>query len=544
MPQLLGPDGQPIRRQLLKREIAAPTVTGVRPIIGDHPSAGLTPRRLANLLRSAEEGDAIAYLELAEDMEEKDLHYSSVMGTRKRAVAQLEVTVRAASDAADDEADAELIRQFLARDEIEDEVFDMLDAIGKGYSVTEIIWEETEGQWMPERLEWRLPQWFELDRDDGRTIWLRGDDGPEALPPWKFIVHCARAKSGLPIRGGLARIAAWAYLFKNYTLKDWVQFAEVYGQPIRVGKYHPGATEDERATLLRAVASIGTDAAAIIPESMLIEFVKADQTGSMDLYERLCDWLDRQMSKAVLGQTLTTEVKSGSLAAARVHEEVRADIERADARQLAATLNRWLVRPIIDLNRGPRRWYPSLSIGRAEEHDINAMSEAIARLVPMGLRVRQAQVREMLGLDDPDAEDELLGGGSEPSPTEPDETADKSDDEEGDDQRETASACPIHGGRPALAAADAQADPDSIEDLVAEMLDVEGWEEDVDPIVDPVRRLLDDSDTLEEVRDRLAELLAGMSTDQLADRLARAAFASRLAGEVEAPIADDRPERG
>ena len=210
MPHLLGPDGRPIPRRILKREIAGPTVSGVRPIIGDHPSSGLTPRRLANLLRAAEEGDAIAYLELAEDMEEKDLHYSSVIGTRKRAVVQLEITVEAASDAADDEANAELVRQFLARDEIEDEFVDMLDAIGKGYSVTEILWQESAGEWMPERLEWRLPQWFELDRDDGRTLWLRGENGLEPLPAYKFIPHCARAKSGLPIRGGLARLAAWA----------------------------------------------------------------------------------------------------------------------------------------------------------------------------------------------------------------------------------------------------------------------------------------------------------------------------------------------
>ena len=302
-----------------------------------------------------------------------------------------------------------------------------------------------------------------------------------------------------------------------------------------MGKYHPGATEDERETLLRAVANIGTDAAAIIPESMLIEFVKADQTGSMDLYERLCDWLDRQMSKAVLGQTLTTEVKSGSLAAARVHEEVRADIERADAKQLAATLNRYLVRPIIELNRGAQKWYPKISIGRAEECDTVALSNALAQLVPLGLRVRQAEVRGMLGLEEPDGEDELLG--ASPEPKKPDEV---DEEEEAEDDKETASACPVHGLRPALANA---IGPDSIDDLVAEMLDAEGWEEDMEPLVGPLRDLTSEAASLEEVRDQLAGALASMGTDALADRLARAAFAARLAGEVEAPITDDQPHR-
>ena len=74
----------------------------------------------------------------------------------------------------------------------------------------------------------------------------------EPLVPYKFIVHVAKAKAGLPIRGGLARAAGWAYLFKNYVLKDWVTFAEVYGQPLRVGKYGPGATEQDKETLLQS----------------------------------------------------------------------------------------------------------------------------------------------------------------------------------------------------------------------------------------------------------------------------------------------------
>jgi hypothetical protein len=64
------------------RESEPPTVTGVRQIAADHPSAGLTPARLATILREAEDGDPTRYLELAEDMEEKDLHYLGVLGVR------------------------------------------------------------------------------------------------------------------------------------------------------------------------------------------------------------------------------------------------------------------------------------------------------------------------------------------------------------------------------------------------------------------------------------------------------------------------------
>ncbi len=64
----------------------------------------MSPQRLAAILRAADMGDAIRYFELAETIEERDLHYLGVLGTRRRAVAQLDISVEAASDSAADEA--------------------------------------------------------------------------------------------------------------------------------------------------------------------------------------------------------------------------------------------------------------------------------------------------------------------------------------------------------------------------------------------------------------------------------------------------------
>lgn len=73
---------------------------------------------------------------------------------------------------------------------------------------------------------------------------------------------------------------------------------------------------------------------------MKIEFEEiANAAGGAELFERLAEWLDKQISKAVLGQTMTTDDGS-SQSQANVHNEVRMDILRADAKQLAATLNR------------------------------------------------------------------------------------------------------------------------------------------------------------------------------------------------------------
>src|SRR5208283_2119792 len=90
--------GREVDTGRLREEQAAPTMAGVRNIYSVmHPSAGLTPERLSGILRQAEFGDPFLYLELAEEMEEKDLHYLAVLGTRKESAAQLDLVVRAAS---------------------------------------------------------------------------------------------------------------------------------------------------------------------------------------------------------------------------------------------------------------------------------------------------------------------------------------------------------------------------------------------------------------------------------------------------------------
>jgi len=444
--------GREVETSRLRERQAAPTMAGVRNIYSImHPSAGLTPEKLVGILREAEFGDPYMYLELAEEMEEKDLHYLAVLNTRKQALAGCGVIVTPASSEAGDQRAAALVNDVLngGAFNLQSALFDILDAIGKGFSATEIIWDTAGREWIPQRLVWRDPRWFMFDwisgeellvrtlRDEGPSIsttqspgaqrtphfggpqWYAGtDDGAQIgyqpltapLVPFKFVVHVAKAKSGLPIRGGLARAAGWAYLFKNYLFKDWARFAEVFGQPLRLGKYGPGATENDKQALLRAVANIGTDAAAIIPESMVIEFVETRQSAGAEVYERFCEYLDRQLSKAVLGQTLTTETprEGGSRAAAQVHNAVRRDIVEADARRLSATLTRDLARPIVELNLGPQRRYPQVALALGDDTDVKMFADIIAELADRGLRVGQRQVLERLGLTPADVNEPVL----------------------------------------------------------------------------------------------------------------------------------------
>lgn len=402
--------GRPIQRNTLQEEIARPTLAGIRHAwTYNSVASGLTPQRLAGMLMDAANNAPDLYLQLAEEMEERDPHYAAVLGTRKRAVSGLEAGVEAYADDQRSQDIAEAVRDLVRKPAFDDLVDDLLDALGKGFSVAEILWRTKGRQWLPDYAH-RDPRFFRFDRETGRELRLvsTGNVDGDELPPYKFITHFPRLKSGLPVRGGIARLVAFSYMCKAWAVKDWLAFADVFGMPLRIGKYGSNATEEERATLKTAVANIASDAAAIIPESMAIEFQTVAATaGGPDMFLKLAEWLDKQISKAVLGQTMTTD-DGASLSQAKVHNDVRLDIVEGDAKQLAATLNRALVKPFIDLNFGPQEDYPRIYFVTPNPEDLAQLSDNLAKLVPLGLRVGQGVIRDKLGLPDPDEGDELL----------------------------------------------------------------------------------------------------------------------------------------
>ncbi len=176
--------GREVDTGMLREEQAAPTMAGVRNIYSVmHPSIGLTPERLSGILQQAEFGDPFLYLELAEEMEEKDLHYLAVLGTRKNAVAQLDLVVRAASSGSEDQRAAAMVRAMIADGphQLDSVLFDVLDALGKGFSATEIIWDTSGREWFPAQLKWRDPRWFAFDWISGEQILVRTLNGQAIL---------------------------------------------------------------------------------------------------------------------------------------------------------------------------------------------------------------------------------------------------------------------------------------------------------------------------------------------------------------------------
>lgn len=409
---ILGPDGEPITLPDLAEPQTAQLASLQHEWAG-HPTRGLTPSQLAGIMDAAEMGDIIAQCDLFEDMEEKDGHIACEMGKRRRAITQLDwAIVPPPNPSAVEKRNAAQVEEWL-RDLscLDDAQFDLTDAIGKAFACLEIEWHRVGAVWLPRTITHRPQSWFRLHLGYTEQIRLREIGSSDGVPlqPFGWIVHVHKAKSGYLPRAALFRVLAWPYLFKNYSIGDLAEFLEIYGLPIRVGKYPPGSGDKEKATLLRALVGLGHKAAGIIPQGMEIDFEEAT-TGDPKAYQLMLDWCERTQSKAILGGTLTSQAdgKTSTNALGKVHDDVRKDLRDSDVKQLNASLRRDLVYAIAAVNglapdgpaRAPR-WHYAIQ----DNMDIAAFASALPPLLGIGVKIERGWAQEKLGIPEPEADD-------------------------------------------------------------------------------------------------------------------------------------------
>lgn len=551
--QILGPDGLPIEVPLLKGEIASPERYGARAIVHYSEASGLTPQRLAEIMKSAAMGHAKPYLTLAYDMEERYLHYASQLQTRRLALESGSVSVSAPKGVKPEAVD--LVESLIADPMFSDTVLALQDATGKGYSVVEPVWEYQDKALRPVKYQHRDARYFRYDEVGQEKLCLLEDSGlpGEELRAPYFIKHEPFLRAGVQIRRGYARSAAWAFVMQTFALQDWAAFCEIYGVPFRLGTYHSAATSADKATLLRAVRSIANDAAAIIPEGTKIDFQETNGSRGEAVFGNLIDYLDRKVSLILLGQTMTSEVSAsgGSLAQAKVQENVRTDIVRFDLKRTAATINRDLVRPFVAMNLGPQDVYPIVEMELPENEDLQALAAFLDKAVPLGLKVSQKYVRGRASIPEPEADDELLltagrtpapetqpGADEPPSPADADVLSRGAD--EGGNRKKTGNdpanlaalgcTCPNCGVGARLAADDptevtALDDTDEITDDV-----LADWKEIRDPLLAGVLSAIGEATSFDEALAKLAE--AQIDSGPLVDALAQALAKSRGLGDV------------
>lgn len=307
-----------------------------------------------------QKGGSTYGLKVYEDIE-RDCHAYSVLQKRKYAVISYPWEVEPASSAARDQEAAEGITAMLKALDFDALCLGLMDAILKGYAVGEILWDPQT--WTPSQIIMRDQRRFVFNVEGHpRLLTLQNMLTGEELPDRKFIVHRFGAKDGNPYGVGLGNKLFWPTFFKRQGIAFWLVFAEKFGSPTAIGKYPEGMPEDKQNDLLQTLSDLAQETAIIAPLEAQIELLEAARTGSIDTYERLARYMDEEMSKATLGETLTTTLGSGggAYAASKTHNEVRLELTKSDADLLSGTLNDSLLTWLTELHfpgaKPPRVW--------------------------------------------------------------------------------------------------------------------------------------------------------------------------------------------
>jgi len=229
---------------------------------------------------------------------------------------------------------------------------DILEATLFGFQPLEIIWEIDDSPYIkliPKQILAKPQEWFHFDTNNQLRFRKNGDTKGEELPAYK-ILNVQYEQSYLnPYGEALLSKCYWPVMFKNGGLKFWVNFSEKYGMPILMGQYNRGATSEEIEKLAQELANMTEDSIIVSPEDIDIKLHEATRSTSVSLYKELIRYCNAEISKALLSQTLTTELDMGSYAASLTHFRVRKEVIQSDIRLVEWAMNE-VIKYIMELN--------------------------------------------------------------------------------------------------------------------------------------------------------------------------------------------------
>jgi len=480
----------------------------------EYVSHGLTPQRLASIFRDADAGDVRRQIELFTQIEERDGHLAGEKSKRCNAVRDVNFLLEPASDDKRDIKIYDFVQAFFdSMTEWSDTLVSMQDAIGKGFAALEIKWDVSTKQAMPTGFDFIDQRRFIFYGRDGmlrRYPLLITDDDPAGIdiPAWSMMMHIYNGMTGHPTRSGLFRVSAWMDMFKNYSVKDWLALIEVYGMPVRLGKYDISASPDDISALKTAVRRIGVDASGVISKNTEIEFVET-VSGALGsgIYGDLIRFCDREVSKAWLGHAQAADSGTpGSYASDNLKNEVRLDLVKSDTFAIAATARNQLFRPLVGFNFGWDSKLPLYYPDWEESEDLVAKANWMTALMDRGVKMPLTYVRREFSIPDTEDGEEEVGG----LPT-----------------------TPMPSAVPATPVAAKQLLPgdnrsqDSAEAVAKKAL--EGAPEDY---WKPIDDLIQTAESLEEVKDKILSLKLPM--DQTGEYMARAMALANLIGRYDA----------
>jgi SPP1 gp7 family putative phage head morphogenesis protein len=283
-----------------------------------------------------------------------------------------------------------------------------------GYSAAVLDWKPDAGGYLLDAVRVYPPHLTGFDMEGRPVVWV---DGQWRLPGGSRVI-CAQT-GGIHgwdhYGGGCARPCYWPAFFAINLMKPWAEDVEKYASP-KVYAMVPAEWYDENSAGKRNVANVLNALQDFVRNSHMampgvdevqLETLTTSQYSTSLVYKQFHAAIDEWLTKAVLGQTLSTDggvIGSGSEALGRVQAETGLvpRIE-ADCAMVAEPLTE-LARLITYHRYGSDELAPTVGF-ESGEVSIETLDYAVNKL---GLPVAKGRAYELLGLEPPAEDDEVI----------------------------------------------------------------------------------------------------------------------------------------
>ncbi len=267
-----------------------------------------------------------------------DGHLTSIMQSRKLGTLKQEFVFNPGTDENEETTSQseQLCKDFnrdLASIKTRDLVSSILDTPFYGMTPIELTFEP--GSYLHlKKIEAKPVRWFGFDeKNEPRFRSIEESEEGEKLPWGKFVFARHFPTYDNPYGLRLLTRCFWPITFKRGGLKFWVSFMEKYGMPFLLGHYAKGTPPDEQQAMLTKLERMVRNAVAVVPDGDRIEMLggSGKTGGGYMMFDKMRGAMDAEMSKVILGQTLTTEAgEKGSYGLGKVHDDVLSDFQESD----------------------------------------------------------------------------------------------------------------------------------------------------------------------------------------------------------------------
>jgi len=372
----------------------------------------------------------------------------------------------------------------------------ILDAPYYGMTPIEMHWKAAKASHLAiKKLEVKPARWFGFDEENNpKFVSIANPWEGEEIPFGKFVFARHFPTYDNPYGLRLLSRCFWPVAFKKGGIKFWVTLAEKYGIPFLVGKYRQGAQLNEQQEMLSNLIKMVRDAVAVIPQGGTVEILETGKSGAgSEIHSSLKTAMDSEMSKVIMGQTLTAEVgDKGSLAAGKVHEDVLGDFRQGDQKLVKTAMENiaWHYGQI----NAPGVPTPNF-IWFEEEEPKKETAERDKILGETGVEFKKTYYVRTYGLQEDDFD---LKDQSTKPPEKTDDFAENQDDD--------------------------------LDDLLEDEL--ANWQPLMQPILKPLQDLLDQAEDLDDLKTKLTTITEHQDLQALIDSLAPALLKARALGDA------------